>query len=276
MSEKDSSGFSIGRPPKLDPYSVRMLPFDEGIVRRFKIWPGCCFVLESDRATIFDAPGFLPRPLLNIRSGPGLDEDCVDPTVPLHLKRDDAKHCGPSKKWVGYGARGNKNQGANWEEHVQRKKHKESSDEEDIFCADPHCNETGDLEMVACAGPACGSKFHLCCIDLLKAPVFIGFAMTNAAQMQVAGFARNSAHSQNVEVTESTDGRYGYGPVRETLEGLAATGRIRDGLTPSTGHPYPSVYGSNGLHTPANSESPNSRWCVPMSLVSGEQPYNQV
>ncbi|KAJ6544115.1 hypothetical protein B0H19DRAFT_1238648 [Mycena capillaripes] len=63
--------------------------------------------------------------------------------------------------------------------------------------------------------------------------------------------------------------------VRETLEGLTATGRIRDGLTPWTGHPYPSVYGSNGLHNPANSESPNSRWRVPTIPISGEQSYNQ-
>ncbi|KAJ6527120.1 hypothetical protein B0H19DRAFT_1084166 [Mycena capillaripes] len=31
-------------------------------------------------------------------------------------------------------------------------------------------------------------------------------------------------------MTESTYGRYGYGPVRESLGGFAATGRIRDGL----------------------------------------------
>ncbi|KAJ7463134.1 hypothetical protein B0H11DRAFT_1923072 [Mycena galericulata] len=36
-------------------------------------------------------------------------------------------------------------------------------------------------------------------------------------------------------VTESTDGRYGYGPVRKTPERLAATGRIRDGLTRQRG-----------------------------------------
>ncbi|KAJ6529703.1 hypothetical protein B0H19DRAFT_1082813 [Mycena capillaripes] len=40
---------------------------------------------------------------------------------------------------------------------------------------------------------------------------------------------------QRTVVTESTDGRYGYGPVRETLEGLATTGRV----DPVDGAPVP-------------------------------------
>ncbi|KAJ6566572.1 hypothetical protein B0H19DRAFT_712195 [Mycena capillaripes] len=42
------------------------------------------------------------------------------------VERDDAKHCEPHKKWVGYGVQGKKKQDANWEEHVQSKKHKEN------------------------------------------------------------------------------------------------------------------------------------------------------
>ncbi|KAJ6563832.1 hypothetical protein B0H19DRAFT_1067447 [Mycena capillaripes] len=44
----------------------------------------------------------------------------------------------------------------------------------------------------------------------------------------IAGYRKGSDPCPSM--TESTYGRYGYGPIRESLGGFAATGRIQDGL----------------------------------------------
>ncbi|KAJ6562056.1 hypothetical protein B0H19DRAFT_1068740 [Mycena capillaripes] len=87
--------------------------------------------------------------------------------------------------------------------------------------------------------------------------------------------ALNGIPGLPMSVTESTDGRYGYGPVRKTLERLAATGRIRDGLTRQRGHPYPSVYGSTGciIRPIRRAQKTTDITCLP-PVFDGRNPSN--
>jgi hypothetical protein len=45
----------------------------------------------------------------------------------LLIQRDDAEYCAPCKKWIGHGTRGGtKSNAANWEKHIESKKHKDN------------------------------------------------------------------------------------------------------------------------------------------------------
>ncbi|KAJ7776662.1 hypothetical protein B0H14DRAFT_2631673 [Mycena olivaceomarginata] len=44
----------------------------------------------------------------------------------LALERDDAKYCASCKKWIGHGTRGGTKSNANWEKHIESKKHKDN------------------------------------------------------------------------------------------------------------------------------------------------------